>query len=308
MAGLLLTLVYHDEGGGAGLYRRYQHVTVAPFHPTSGTVVYFQFENTFEDDITLTFRLTNTKYQAVLLYTQNFQPTRLIQKHVNIPGYVFDQGISQLTLLASRAGFSSSVTLMLYPRVHYAIEQFNQPFLSGKTISRIDELGIIRYDHEQLTFTNMGSVQWFAHYGRFDWTSMTIAMDAYTPQDISFISGELWLQDHPSLEGLSYVNGRRQIPLELSLVGRQINIKFTQLYVHPTTMAMSSIPVVGYVPTRTLFFPKAAYRDLKQHPMQLVLKFSQFHEYTIDYAFLYRGEGPWLGHCWESKYCVRTYA
>ena len=304
----VLTLVFEGDLGGSSFYRRYQHVTIAPYTLSEGTIVYFQFANTYGDGITLTWRLSNTKYQQVLIYTQAFQPTTLIQKHLLIPAHIFDGGPAQLVMEASRQGFQSEVWLTLYPLQTYTIQQFDRRFLSGETITYIDGNGILRYQREVIEFTNMGSSQWHPFYGRFDWTPVTIRIRSLLSKEIVFQYANLEMGDHPSLEGLPLVGHKRVVPLVVSLVGQFLQLQFSQLYVHPQTLRMSSIPVADYVPTKTMFFPLEAYRQLREWPLVLKLGFQHFHTMHLTYAFTYQGEGPLLGHCWQSQYCVSTYA
>jgi hypothetical protein len=305
---MIFSLVIEGDFGGSGLYRRYQNVTISPYHLTEGTTVYFQFANTYGDSITLTWRLTNTKYQAILMYQQSFLPNPLIEKHIALPGFVFDGGPSQLALSASRQGFSMEMVVTIYPLQSYVIESFDKGFLSSGTITHIDADGNLRYEREQLSFAGMHAFQWHPYYGRFDWTPLVIRLGSHVSREIIFQEAFVLIADHPSLEGLPLTAQGRYLPLELSFIGDRIHISFPQLYVHPSSLKMSSIPLAGYVMTRTLFFPLEAYRDLKHHPFSLQLTFRHFHTISIRYDFIYQADGPFLGHCWQSQYCVRLYA
>jgi hypothetical protein len=305
---MLLTLTFEGEGGGSGFYRRYQHVTIAPYQPNSGTVVYFQFANTYQDSITLTWRLTNQKYQSVLIYTQVFQPNPLIQKHIALPPHLFDGGPAQLRLMASKDGFYLEVNVVVYPVKTYKITRFDQGFESDGTITYINGAGVVEYHREQLFFTNMGAVQWHPYYGRFDWTPLHIHLASALSREVIFSQASLTLADHPALEGFDLVNGKRKVPLDVRLEGEHIQFQFPVMYVHPQTLRMSSIPLVDYVATRTLFFPLEAFADLKQHPLSLQFTLVHFHEIQVQYDFLYQGHAPYFGHCFESQFCITTYA
>lgn len=307
---LMLLMVFEPDGGGEPTaYRRYQNVLIPPYTVTEGTEASFEFFNTYGDDIQLTWRLTNSKYQDLLVYTQAFSPRMVIQKKVNLPGFVFDGGPTTLRLAAVRSRFTSTVNLTLYPRQDLTIEDVSQPFYSPPTITRIDQGGWIQYEREHVSFINMSSRQYHDVYGRFQVSMIQLRMHSMLAQDIQIEYATLLIANHSSLEGLNLgPAGYRQIHLLTVFVGDTIQFRFPQLYVHPQTLSPSQIPVSGYVPTNTLFFPMDAYASLKALPMILTLSFVHFHHMTLTYRFTYEASKAIIGHCMQSQTCVRIYA
>ena len=304
----LLMIYQEDSGGSPSSYRRYQQVMIPPYHPTESIQASFQFANTFADDITLTWRISNQKFYQTLIYTQSFSPRSLIQRSLTLPAHLFDGHISTLHLQATRANFESSVDLKVYPQTSYMIHQFHTSFLSANTISRINQLGFIIYEREHLQFEGMPSQHVYPVYGRFDVSTIRIRFLSAIAKEIVFLNARLLIADHPDLEGLPLVQSTyRQIILQPIFVGQAIEVRMPLLYVHPKTLFPSTIPATDYVSTNFLFFPMRAYVDLKDHPMRLELKFLHFHTITLDYEFAYVANKAIFGSCLQSQTCIRIY-
>jgi hypothetical protein len=281
---------------------------IPPYHPTESIQASFQFANTFADDITLTWRISNQKFYQTLIYTQSFSPRSLIQRSLTLPAHLFDGHISTLHLQATRANFESSVDLKVYPQTSYMIHQFHTSFLSANTISRINQLGFIIYEREHLQFEGMPSQHVYPVYGRFDVSTIRIRFLSAIAKEIVFLNARLLIADHPDLEGLPLVQSTyRQIILQPIFVGQAIEVRMPLLYVHPKTLFPSTIPATDYVSTNFLFFPMRAYVDLKDHPMRLELKFLHFHTITLDYEFAYVANKAIFGSCLQSQTCIRIY-
>jgi hypothetical protein len=232
---ITLLMIYHDDGGGSpSSYRRYQQVMIPPYHPTESIQATFQFANTYADDITLTWRISNQKFYQTLIYTQSFSPRSLIQRSLSLPAHLFDGNISTIHLQATRENFESSVDLKVYPQTSYAIQQFHTSFLSANTISRIDQLGFIIYEREHLQFEGMPSQHMYAVYGRFDLSTIRIRFLSAVAKEIVFLDARLLIANHPDLEGLPLVQSTyRQLILQPILVGQAIELRMPLLYVHP---------------------------------------------------------------------------
>jgi hypothetical protein len=306
---ITLLMIYQEDGGGTpSNFRRYQQVMIPPYHPTQSIQATFEFANTYGDDITLTWRISNQKYNRAIIYTQIFSPRSLIQRSLSLPAYLFDGRVSTIHLQARRANFESSVDLRIFPQASYAINQFSTSFSSANTISRIDQLGFIIYEREHLQFDGMPSQQVYSVYGRFDLSPIRIRFLSAIAKEIVFLDARLLIADHQDLEGLPLVQSvYRQLTLQPMLVGQSIELRMPSLYVHPKTLFPSSIPVTDYVPTNYLFFPMQAYVDLKHHPMRLQLKFYHFHTITLDYEFSYVANKAIFGSCLQSQTCIQIY-
>ena len=306
---ITLLMIYHEDGGGTpSSFRRYQQVMIPPYHPTESIQATFQFANTYSDDITLTWRISNQKFYQALIYTQSFSPRNLIQRSLVLPAHLFDGNVSTLHLQANRTNFVSSVDLKVYPQTSYAINQFHASFFSANTISRIDQLGFIIYEREHLQFEGMPGQRLYEVYGRFDVSTIRIRFLSVLAKEIDFLDARLLIADHPDLEGLPLVQSTyRQLILQPILVGHAIELRMPLLYVHPQTLFPSSIPVTDYVSTHYLFFPMQAYLDLKHHPMRLQLQFYHFHTFTLDYEFSYVANKAIFGSCLQSQTCIQIY-
>jgi hypothetical protein len=306
---IMLLMIYQEDGGGTpSNYRRYQQVMIPPYHPTESIQATFQFANTYADDITLTWRISNRKHNRALIYTQLFSPRNLIQRSIMLPSHLFDGLVSTLHLQATRFRFESSVNLKVFPQASYQINQFSSTFMSANTISRIDQLGFIIYDREHLQFEGMPSQQQYSVYGRFDLSPIRIRFLSAIAKEIIFQDARLLIADHPDLEGLPLVQSTyRQLILQPIFTGYSIELRMPPLYVHPKTLFPSSVPVANYVSTNYLFFPMQAYLDLKHHPMRLQLNFKHFHTMTIDYEFNYVANKAIFGSCLQSQTCIKIY-
>jgi hypothetical protein len=281
---------------------------IPPYHPTESIQATFQFANTFADDITLTWKISNQKFYQALIYTQAFTPRNLIQRSITLPSHLFDGKVSTIHLQAKRANFETSVDLKVYPQTSYVINQFNTSFISANTISRIDQLGFILYEREHLQFEGMPSQQLHAVYGRFDLSSVRIRFLSAIAKEIIFLDARLLIANHPDLEGLPLVQSMyRELILQPNFSGYSIELHMPNLYVHPKTLFPSSLPVPSYVATNYLFFPMQAYVELKHHPMRLQLQFHHFHRFTIDYEFSYVANKAIFGSCLQSQTCIKIY-
>jgi hypothetical protein len=306
---ITLLMIYHEDGGGSpSSFRRYQQVMIPPYHPTESIQANFQFANTFADDITLTWKISNQKFYQALIYTQAFTPRNLIQRSITLPSHLFDGKVSTLHLQAKRANFESSVDLKVFPHTSYLINQFNASFLSANTISRIDPLGFILYEREHLQFEGMPSQQIYPVYGRFDLSQIRIRFLSAIAKEVIFLNARLLIADHRDLEGLPLVQSvYRELILQPNFSGYSIDLRMPSLYVHPKTLLPSSVPVANYVATNYLFFPIQAYMDLKHHPMRLQLQFYHFHTITVDYEFSYVATKAMFGSCLQSQTCIKIY-
>jgi hypothetical protein len=306
---IILLMIYQDDGGGSpSSYRRYQQVMIPPYHPTESIQATFQFANTFADDITLTWRISNQKFFRTLIYTQAFSPRNLIQRTISLPAHLFDGAVSTLHLQARRANFESSVDLKVYPQTNYDVAHFSQPFYSSHTISRIDSFGFIIYEREHFHFEGMTGLQSYPVYGRLDLSSIRIRMLAKVATDIVFSNAHLLIADHVDLEGLPLNDaGYRQLTLNPRLVGDRIDLRFPPLYVHPKTLVPSSIPLQDYVATNFLFFPMRAFEDLRQHGLRLQLQIRHFHTMSFTYEFTYVANKAIFGSCFQSQTCIQIY-
>ncbi len=309
LAFIILLMIYSDDSGGSPtVYRRYQNVVIPPYHSTEKTQASFQFSNTFQDAITLSWRITNTKFYQALIFTQSYTPRSLIQRTVDLPSSLFDGGVSTIQLIASRTNYLSSIDLKVYPQRTMVIRQFDQAFYSTNTISRIDSYGFIIYEREHLSFQSMGSYQAFPVYGRFDLSPIQFRIFTPIAREIVYIHARLLIANHPTLEGLSLnTNNFREISLVPTLVNQSIKLSLPTLYVHPQTLSPSAIPLTGYVSTKFLFFPIQAYPSLKQQIMKIEFTFKHFHVLTIEYPFQYLADKAIFGSCLQSQTCVRIY-
>ena len=309
LAFIILLMIYQDDAGGSPtVYRRYQNVVIPPYHPTEKTQASFQFSNTFQDAITLSWRITNTKYYQALIYTQSYTPRSLIQRTIDLPRSLFDGGVSTIHLIASRTNFSSSIDLKVYPQTSMVISQFDKAFFSTNTISRIDSYGFIIYEREHLSFQAMGSYQTYPVYGRFDLSPIQLRIHTPVAREIIYTHARLLIANHPTLEGLAlHDNTFRVINLLPILQQQTIHLQLPTLYVHPQTLTPSAIPVNGYVPTKFLFLPIQSFLDLKSVVMKLELAFKHFHNLTIEYAFEYVANKAIFGSCLQSQTCVKIY-
>ena len=306
---IILLMIYQDDGGGSpSSYRRYQQVMIPPYHPTESIQATFQFANTFADDITLTWRISNQKFFRTLIYTQAFSPRNLIQRTISLPAHLFDGAVSTLHLQARRANFESSIDLHVYPQSSYLVQQFSHPFYSSHTISRIDSFGYIVYEREHFHFEGMTGLQIYPVYGRFDLSSIRIRMLSKVAKEIVFSNAHLLIANHKDLEGLPLNHsGYRQLTLHPRLVGDTIELRLPPLYVHPKTLLPSSIPLQDYVATNFLFFPMHAFEDLRNHGLSVHLQLRHFHTVSFIYEFTYVANKAIFGSCFQSQTCIQIY-
>ncbi len=306
---MLMMIFQEDGGGGSSDYRRYQNLVIPPYNIVEGTRASFQFFNTFADDITLAWRLSNTKYHEVLVYIQSFSPRMTIQKTLDLPGTLFDGGVATLKLYASRANYASNITIHVYPRQTFLIEDLSLQFKSNPTITRLDNSGLIKYEHEHLRFEGMDVEQFHPTYGKLNLSNMKIRILSVLAKEIEIRDARLLIANHPSLEGLNLTSdGLRSIPLTLRLIGDTIQFFFPLMYVHPKTLKPSSIPVSDYVATNHLFFPTLEFSNLKAQQMKIDFTLVHFHEMRIEYSFRYVANMALFGGCISSSQCVKIYA
>ena len=307
---LMLMMIFQEDGGGGDSdYRRYQNLVIPPYTMAEGTRASFQFFNTYGDDITLAWRLSNSKYQNVLVYTQSFSPRMTIQKTLDLPGTLFDGGVASIKLYASRANYASHITIQVHPRQNYFIQDLSTQFLSSPTITRLDGSGLVKYEHEHLRFEGMEVEQFHETYGRLDLSRMKLRILSVLAKEIEIKDARLLIANHPSLEGLNLVsNHYRGISLNLQLIGNTIQFFLPMLYVHPQTLMPSQIAVINYVQTNHLFFPIVDYASLKHQTMKIEFTLTHFHQIQISFEFQYKANMAMFGGCISSSNCIKIYA
>ena len=306
---MLMMIFQEDGGGGTSEYRRYQNLMIPPYSISEGTRASFQFFNTYGDDITLAWRLSNSKYHEVLVYIQSFSPRMMIQKTLDLPGTLFDGGVASLKLYASRANYASNINIQVHPRQNFLVQDLTAHFLSSPTITRLDGSGLIKYEHEHLRFEGMAVEQFHQTYGRLNLSNMKMRILTVLASDIEIRDARLLIANHPSLEGLNLISNEfRSIPLNLQLIGDTVQFFFPQLYVHPKNLMPSQIPLQDYVPTHHLFFPIVAFETLKEQWMKIEFTFIHFHQLRVEYTFYYLAKMALFGGCISSTNCVKIYA
>ncbi len=304
-----MMIFQEDGGGGNSQYRRYQNLVIPPYSTVEGTRASFQFFNTYGDEITLAWRLSNSKYHEVLVYIQSFSPRMTIQKTLDLPGSLFDGGVATLKLYASRANYASNITIHVYPRQTFFIQDLSLQFKSNPTITRLDNSGMLIYEHEHLRFEGMEIEQFHETYGKLNLSNMKLRILSVLAKEIEMKDARLLIANHPSLEGLNLTSdGFRSIPLNLQLIGDTIQFFFPLMYVHPQTLMPSSIPVTDYVATNHLFFPIFEFSNLREQRMKMDFTLVHFHELQIEFTFRYVANMALFGGCIFSSHCVKIYA
>jgi len=306
---MLMMIFQEDGGGGTSHYRRYQNLVIQPYTIMEGTRASFQFFNTYGDDITLAWRLSNSKYHEVLVYIQSFSPRMTIQKTLDLPATLFDGGVATLKLYASRANYASNMTIQVYPRQTFLIQDLSTQFLSNPTITRLDGSGLIKYEYEHLRFEGMAVEQFHQTYGKLDLSKMKLRFLSVLEKEVEIIGARLLIANHPSLEGLDLLSNEfRGISLNIQLIGDTLQFFLPPLFVHPKTLMPSQVSVDEYVPTNHLFFPILEYASLKEQRMKIEFTMIHFHQIRIEYAFNYFANMALFGGCISSTNCVKIYA
>ena len=308
---VLMTFTIHEDGGGGVMTRRYQNVSIAPYTLSTGTIIHYQFQNSYNDAATLTFRLTNTKYNQVILYSQSFSRILLRTSTVNIPAYLMDGQRSTLTLSAHSSRFSTITTLYVYPQQHYAINPLLQTTYQTphSYLTTVNEHGQTIYVRQRVQFQNFTPILQFDTFGKFSLSPLMIKLPDELRTTVTNMQANLLVVNHPHFVSFPLVNNKRVLPLDVILNQHAFNFQFKTIYVDPSTLTIRNEKFTNHVPTQYVYFPLSTYRSLNNIPMQLSFTWTQIHRYTMTYDFTYTGIQPMIGHCHQSLYCVtQTYA
>jgi len=306
---LLLSMLigFEGDGGSGGDYRRYQNVTIAPFTQTQGTTVYFQYANTFQDEVTLTFKITNSQFNQAVLYSQHFQTLSLLTSSLFIPGYVFDGGISQLHLIAFGGSFNQQVNVNLYPKQHLQINlvQIALYRTPQARMTTINSNGIIQYVQQTILMQGFEASRHHTYYGRMSLQNISMNFTDDFNTEFTNYHAYLLVPSLPQFEGfIASETGEKIIPLEIMFQGHVITFRFHQLYVHPQTLALSPFPMTGYVQTNHIFFPLQHFGLYQSVPMTMMIELNQVHHYQFTYSFQYVADFSLIGHCHQSWACI----
>lgn len=308
---VLMTFTIYDDGDGGLMTRRYQNVSIAPYTMSVGTTIYYQFQNSYNDAATLTFRLTNTKYNQVILYSQSFSRISLRTATVNIPAYLMDGQRSTLTLSAHSNQFSTVSTLYVYPQQHYTINPLLQTTYQTphSYLTTINEHGQTLYVRQRIQFQNFTPLLQFNTFGKFSLSPLMIKLPDELNTAVTNIQANLLVVNHPHFVSFPLVNNQRVIPIDVILNQHSFVFQLKTLYVDPSSLSIRHEKFTNHVATQFLYFPLSTYRILNNMPMQLSFTWTQIHQYTINFQFTYTGVQPMIGHCHQSLYCVTsTYA
>jgi len=303
---LLMTIGIEFDGGRGGDYRRFQHVSIAPFSMTEGTRVYYQFQNTYKDAATLVFRLTNTKYKQVILFNQYYSRSTLLISSVAIPGYLMDGQRFTLSLQATSSKFNLIQTLYVYPRQSYAINPVLQSTFTTPVsyLSTINGLGVIVYTKQTMTFHQFNKTLTFPTFGKVSLQSMSMRFPDEIPHALVVLKANLLVVNHPHFESFALKDQKRVIPLSIVNVNGVTTFLFPSMFVHPKTLAIHHQTLSGYQQTNHLYVPFQFFHDFNGTFMTLEFQWIHIHQYALSYTFRYEGLQPLIGHCHQSLYCV----
>jgi hypothetical protein len=309
---LLLSLLigFEGDGGSGGDYRRYQNVTIAPFTQKQGTTMYYQFANTYNNAVTLTFKITNSQFNQAVLYSQHFQTLSLLTSSLLIPGYVFDGGISQLHLIAFGPSFNQQVNLNLYPKQHLQINLVETALYRTPQarMTTINSNGIIHYVPQTIWLQGFEAIRHYPYYGRMSLHNISMNFTDDFNTEFTNYHAYLLVPPLPQFEGfMASETGEKIIPLSIVLQDHLITFRFHQLYVHPQTLALSPFPLTGYVQTNHIFFPLQQFGLYQSVPMTMMIEVNQVHQYQFIYAFQYVADFSLIGHCHQSWACITTH-
>jgi hypothetical protein len=305
---IILFSIGFEEDPSIGPVRQYENVNVDAYPLGLGTTVQFEFANPYQDNVTLTLRLSNITYYRALMYTQVYQPQLRISHAVNIPAFLCDGSNLSLYLIASGKGFLIEKLLIIYPVKSLTIDPRLgeiQPQHAIKSI--INAQGSILYMFERFNFHNFLDVKTTAIYGKLDLRDLTMVVLTPIPFVMTVETFYLLVPNHPHFEAFPlYQTLYRQISLEA--IGQSTKLfQFKQMYVHPQHKTIAPIKYPGYVQTSILFLPITLFADFSRIQLSIFMQFRMVHHYTLTYSFTFEAMQPFIGHCGQGLYCVRVY-
>lgn len=303
---LLMTIGIEFDGGVGSDYRRFQHVSIAPFSMSEGTRIFYQFQNTYKDAATLVFRLSNTKYNQAIIFSQYYSRASLLTSSVAVPGYLMDGQRFTISLQATSAKFNLIQTLFVYPRQSYVINPVTQSTYNTPVsyLSTMNGLGVISYLKQTLTFNQFNKTQSFPTFGKYSLQSMTMRFPDEIPHELIVLKANLLVVDHPHFNSFSLQGQKRVIPLSLINLNGVYSFHFPSMFVHPKTLTIDNQPRSDYQQTNHLYFPFHLFNDLNGTFMTLEFQWIHIHQFALTYTFRYEGLQPLIGHCHQSLYCV----
>jgi hypothetical protein len=304
---LLGTIGYEPDFGTGGYLSQFQNTWIVQDVVEEDARIEFEFLHTYETSFTLTIRMTNTTYSNVLLYTQRFPTPRRVQRILTVPRYLLNasntfnfsvqhnQGSQQWTLLYEA---QTPESLSFVSRTHWQ-SQGHRQFINAS--------GQVATIKETLRFTNFNGVLFRENFGYFNLNDLSVQLTTTPLSLISIHHAYLLIAASPYLIHVNAYNDAWKI-IELIPViqDRFIRFSFPELYVHPFSLSLSDVPLPGYVPTHTFFFPHGSFARHHTTPMELHVRLHHLVDVAMTYRFSYQAREPLFGSCQTSRHCVRV--
>jgi hypothetical protein len=304
---LLGTIGYEPDFGTGGYLSQFQNTWIIQDEVGEDARIEFEFLHTYQTSFTLTIRLTNSTYNHVLLYTQRFSTPRTVQRILTIPGYLLhsantfnfsvqhNQGTKEWNL---HFDLLAQETVSFVSRTHWE-SHGQREYING--------VGQVMTMKETLQFTQFNGVLFRENFGFFNLNDLSVQLTTTPLSLVSIHHAYLLIAASPYLIHVnSYNEAWKIIELIPMIHERTIRFSFPELYVHPFSLSLSDVPLPGFVPTYTFFFPHGSFARHHTTSMELHIRLQHVVDVSLTYRFTYQAHQPLFGSCQTSLHCVRV--
>jgi hypothetical protein len=296
----------YDPGTGNDV-SRYESTRIIVSDGQEPYRVELQYNHTFNTNFSLSIRITNDLYSNALLYTQNFSSARMVTRSFYVPSSMVHRFTQWFFFSQSSLGTKQWI-LESQPRVEEQVRGYSfNSWESSYGTQEINEVGNVVTQKERIKFEGFNPIQSNLYYGRLSLSHLGLEWMSRPQEWMQLINAYLLIAKDSYFEDLySWDDSWNYVPLDVYSENQYLRFLFPTLYVHPTRLTMSPLPLQGYVPTSNFYFPLNQFHRFRETTFQLRLMISNLTQVTFSYTFLYDADYPLLGPCSISQFCIRV--
>ena len=282
----------------------FESITISPFY-SSGTI----------STIIVKSRSGGFKFSA-LIDNDAYNNTPIVTSTINGAGtysYSYNNRYTRTTnklcisiTYNGTTNFSTNIEMnMVSPG--YKDVNANPEFASTNYIAVLDDS--LKWEKRKVNYSFNNFEDYYVpdYFHKFDLTSFNLTIPE-NQRSFFGCSAKLVVNYQngvfDNLEGAQ--NGQVQLPLK----SRLLNGKYTfslekNIYVHPTTLAVSSEKLDGYVQTRHIYFPRNDMQNQDDYYCYFLFSNFGIDKDSVYHRFHIKALKNIVGDCHNSKYCVQ---
>jgi hypothetical protein len=304
---LLGTIGYEPDFGTGGYLSQFQNTWIIQDEVGEDARIEFEFLHTYQTSFTLTIRLTNSNYSNVLLYTQRFSTPRTVQRILTVPRYLLNTS-NMFDFSVQHNQGSQRWNLLYETQAPESLSFVSRTYWESQGLMQyINGSGQVTSMKETLRFTHFSGVLFRENFGYFNLNDLSVQVTTTLLSLVSIHHAYLLIAASPYLIHVNAYNEAWKIISLIPMIHeRTIRFSFRELYVHPFSLYLSDVPLPGFVPTRTFFFPHGSFARHHITSMELHIRLQHVVDVSLTYRFTYQAHQPLFGSCQTSLHCVRV--